>query len=111
VRFSPQFTSFGNKKTPAGAGVFCVVGLGRFTHLQRRKHPAPAGWYGNGCGGGGFCWKSLSNRSAFLSWNQGEYDKTPETSQVKISVEFSIPEDVSPLLAAGLSKSGWMVNL
>jgi hypothetical protein len=43
---------FWNKKTPAEAGVLCALMMGRFTHLQRRKHPALAGWYGDGCDGG-----------------------------------------------------------
>jgi hypothetical protein len=40
------------KKTPAGAGGFVRDGIGAVTHLLRRKHPAEAGWYGDGCGGG-----------------------------------------------------------
>jgi len=54
---------FGNKKTPAEAGVFMDCVVRRLIHLQRRKHPARAGWYGNGYGGGCFCWKSFSRGS------------------------------------------------
>jgi hypothetical protein len=89
---------FGNKKTPASAGVFVVGWVKKFIHLQRRKHPAQAGWYGNGCGGGCFCWKSFSKPMSSLIGNRREYDKPSKTSQVKI-------------LAATLYRTRWMVIL